>query len=247
VIAVFGLRRWNPWHRVAFFLFLVLAKYVLWSWGMSGHIRAILFGAGIILWEFVEQGIPRFLNRWTEYVVAVAFVVNMLAIGLIGAKHGETILVLSKVPHFYTPSLFVSLLLFTLYATFFNGFLSRAFSWDYLRWMGNISYSYYLIHGLALQGVKLVVNHFFPPAEYSALFDVFLLVVCISFTVLCGALVFLFVEKPLSWTTRGHDPLDRLSHHGVPSAAELHTTSIDGRVEEPDGTPAAMHHFSTPA
>jgi peptidoglycan/LPS O-acetylase OafA/YrhL len=166
---------------------------------MFGHIRLILFAAGIILWELVDHGVPRFLTAWTEYVVAAAFVVNILAIGLAGAKQGGTIIVLSKVSHFYSPSLFVSLLLFSLYAMFFNGFLNRVFSWDYLRWMGNISYAYYLSHGLTLHGVRLVVNRLFPPAPRPALFDLFLLLLCASSTIFCGALLFVVVEKPLSW------------------------------------------------
>ncbi len=147
-------------------------------------------------------------------MVAAVFVASILAIGLSGAQQGQTVLILSKVPHFYAPLLFVSLSLFSLYAMFFDGFLARIFSWDYLRWMGNISYSYYLIHGLALQGLRLVVNRWFPKFSHLPLFDVLLLVVCISFTIFCGALLFVVVEKPLSWpkkakTLQGQDHLRR--------------------------------------
>jgi exopolysaccharide production protein ExoZ len=206
VIAIFRLRSWMAWQRVAFFILLAIVECVLWLLGMSGHIRLILFASGIILWELVDEGVPRILSAWLEYVVTATFILSILAIGLSGAKQGETVLVLSKVPHFYAPLLFVSLPLFSLYAMFFDGFLGRIFSWDCLRWMGNISYSYYLIHGLALHGVRLVVNHFFPPAPRSALFDVLLLVVCVSFTILCASLLFVVVEKPLSWpkTTRNY-------------------------------------------
>jgi exopolysaccharide production protein ExoZ len=199
VFAVFALRRWTVWWRVAFFVLLAIAECILSSLGMSGHSELILFAAGIILWELVDQDAAQILNAWTEYIAAAAFLTSILAIGLVGAKHGEIAVALSKVPHFYAPLLFVSLPLFSLYAIFFDGFLARVFSWDYLRWMGNISYSYYLIHGLALQGVRLVVNRIFPPAPRLALFDVLLFVLCISFTIFCGALLFVVVEKPLSW------------------------------------------------
>jgi len=199
VVTVFALRRWTAWWRIAFFILLAIAECIL-SWlRISGHVRLILFASGIILWELVDQGAPHILNAWTEYVVAAAFIMSILAIGLNGAKLGETVLVLSKVPHFYAPLLFVSLPLFCLYAMFYDGFLNRIFSWDYLRWMGNISYSFYLIHGLVLHGVRLIVNRFFPPTPRLALFDALLLVVCVSSTIFCGALLFIVVEKPLSW------------------------------------------------
>lgn len=209
VISVLGLRRWIAWQRVAFFALLAIAEFVLCSLGMSSHIRLTLFAAGIILWELVDNGVPRILNTGTEYVVTVTFIVSILAIGMVGTKHGETVLVLSKVPNFYAPLLFVSLPLFSLHVMFFDGFLNRIFSWDYLRWMGNISYSYYLIHGLALQGLRLVVNRLFPPSPHLALFDVLLLVACLSFTIFCGAVLFILVEKPLSWPKIARNPRGR--------------------------------------
>jgi peptidoglycan/LPS O-acetylase OafA/YrhL len=178
---------------------LVIVECILSSLGIAGHSELILFVAGIILWELVDQGAPRILNAWTEYIVAAVFLMNILAIGLVGATHGEIAVGLSKARHFYAPLLLLSLPSFSLYAMFFNGFLARIFSWSYLRWVGNMSYSYYLIHGLALNGVQLVVNHFFPPAPRLVVFDVLLFVLCISFTIFCGALLFVFVEKPLSW------------------------------------------------
>jgi exopolysaccharide production protein ExoZ len=74
----------------------------------------------------------------------------------------------------------------------------RFFSWVYLRWMGNISYSYYLTHGLALHGMKLLINWRFPPEPRSIVFDLLLLVSCLLFATLCAAMFYLTVEKPLS-------------------------------------------------
>jgi len=200
LVAALGLRRWSSWQRIAFFLFLPLAYCVLWSLGLVGEIRLILFAAGIVLWELVDRQVPRRLSSSMEYFVAGAFLINLLAIGLNGAQHGETEIILSRVPNFYASSLFLTLIPFCMYAMFFDGFLKRLFSWDYLRWLGNISYSYYLIHGLALHGARLLVNRLFPPAPSSGLFDLLLLGGCVSFSIFCAAIVYLFVEKPLSWS-----------------------------------------------
>ena len=108
---------------------------------------------------------------------------------------------------------------------FFNGFLNRLFSWDYLRWMGNISYSYYLIHALAIQGLPLVVNRMYPPAPHSLFFQITLLAVCMAFSIICGAVVYLFVEKPLSWPNK-----KPRSNTGVPLRQELPQTEAVSRL-----------------
>jgi len=200
LVAVLDLRRWSNRQRIVFFLLLPLAYTALWLLGLTGNIRLILFAAGIVLWELVDQDVPRHLPSWLEYVVAVAFLANLLAVGMAGVKLGPTSLILSSVPHYYAPSLFITLLPFCLYAMFFGGFLNRVFSWDYLRWLGNISYSYYLIHGLVLHGVRLMVNRLFLLVPRSAFFDVVLFATCMLLTILSAAVLYLLVEKPLSWS-----------------------------------------------
>ena len=200
LVAALDLRHWSSRQRIVFFLVLPLAYTTLWLLGFTGNIRLILFAAGIVLWELVDQEVPRHLPSWLEYVVVFAFLVNLLAVGMAGAKRGETSLILSNVPHYYAPSLFVTLLPFCLYAMFFSGFLIRIFSWDYLRWIGNISYSYYLIHGLILHGVRLVMNRLFLRTPRSAFFDVVLFAMCMLLTILGAAVLYLLVERPLSWS-----------------------------------------------
>jgi len=222
LVGVLGLRRWSSWQRVGFFLFLPAAYCVLWSLGLVGEIRLILFAAGIVLWELVDRQVSRRLSSWMEYFVTGAFLINLLAIGLNGAQHGETDVILSRVPHFYAPSLFLTLVPFCLYAMFFNGFLQRLFSWDYLRWLGNISYSYYLIHGLALHGVKLLVNRMFPSTPGSGLFDLLLLGGSLSFSIFCAAILYLFVEKPLSWSKTARSRACKVrSDHTAPAEVGL--------------------------
>ena len=224
LVAVVGMRRWSRAGRVTFFL-LLPAVYCL-PFLHRADARLMLFAAGILLWETVDAGVPQYLTSSGEYVVAAAFVINILIIGLVGARLGNTGVVLTQVPHFYAPSLFVTLLFFCLYAMFFKGFLARIFSWDYIRWMGNISYSYYLIHGLALHAVKVVLNRALPPSPRSALFDFMLLAVCLAFSIVCAALLFLWVEKPLSWSVPAKKPLPEVR----PVAEPLQPERVTGTV-----------------
>ena len=70
-----------------------------------------------------------------------------------------------------------------------------ALSWRYLRWFGNMSYSYYLVHGFVVLFCLHALFRVF--GSNDGLFWVFLVPV-FAFTICGGALLFLFVEKPYS-------------------------------------------------
>ena len=200
VISGLGLRRWRSWQRIMFFLLFALTVCLLRGWIIPGHQRLVLFASGMVLWERVNFHRLRFrLRGWGEFATIVAFGLNLLVIGWVGARNGETGLVLSRVASLYVPSLFVTVFFLSLYSFFYDGVLKALFSWDYLRWIGNISYSYYLIHGLTLHGVRLAVAFFFPQSPRSAVFVLALLVTCIAATLFAAAVLFLAVEKPLSF------------------------------------------------
>src|ERR1035441_7872837 len=84
------------------------------------------------------------------------------------------------------------------YCFAFDGRLKRFFSWTPLRYLGNISYSYYLIHGVTLQGVALawawLASHGVPAAS------LFVVGVPVGFaaTWVTSTLLFVMVEKPYS-------------------------------------------------
>ena len=67
-----------------------------------------------------------------------------------------------------------------------------------MRWLGNMSYSFYLLHGLALKGALLVATPFLPVSAQGPGFFVALLVPAFAIAVLASAVLFLVVERPLS-------------------------------------------------
>ena len=163
------LRRWTSWQRIALFLVLAAVQVYFTAIGVADHVRLIMFMSGIILWELVKNyGLSRHLKSWGEYLVIAAFVLNLFWIGMSHVNTAAAALVLKHVPGLYAPSLFVTVFGLCAYAFFFNGVLAKVFSWDYLRWAGNMSYSYYLAHPLALHTTRLIVNAVFPPAPRSA-------------------------------------------------------------------------------
>ena len=82
-----------------------------------------------------------------------------------------------------------------------EGWLGRAFSVAPVRWLGNASYSYYLIHGLALKAAFMVLAWVLPPtaAPGDWLFWA-LLLPFFAATLVPAAALFLWVEKRWSLT-----------------------------------------------
>ena len=76
--------------------------------------------------------------------------------------------------------------------------LGRAFSWTPVRWLGNMSYSYYLLHGLTLQAAFLALGSLLPRVEQGFLFFLALLPLMFAVTLIPSAILFLAVEQPLS-------------------------------------------------
>jgi exopolysaccharide production protein ExoZ len=70
-------------------------------------------------------------------------------------------------------------------------------TWLPLRWLGNMSYSYYLIHGLALKASFMVLSMFLPPGQVPQAAAT-LLMPAFLITLLPSVLLFLWVERPWS-------------------------------------------------
>ncbi len=76
--------------------------------------------------------------------------------------------------------------------------LPRAFSWTPLRWLGNMSYSYYLLHGLALKAGFLALAIILPVADHGSWVFWALLPTMFALTLFPTAVLFLAVERPYS-------------------------------------------------
>ena len=79
-----------------------------------------------------------------------------------------------------------------------SNWLGQAFCWTPLRWLGNISYSYYLIHGLALKGAFLALALLHPPQAHGLAFFLLLMPLMLALTLPPAIALFLLVEKPCS-------------------------------------------------
>jgi exopolysaccharide production protein ExoZ len=188
IIGALGLRDRRPRWRVSFFL-VVSGLVATYCAANGGHIRLIMFISGVLLFEAMNCG-----DRIRRPSSAVGMAA--LVMGLLGT--------LLPLDGFFGYATKISIL----FAAFFllclaclrnpSGWLAASFSWAPLRWLGNMSYSYYLLHGLSLKASFLVLAKLLPGAPFGSWFFWALLPAMFALTLLPTAGLFLLVERPFS-------------------------------------------------
>jgi peptidoglycan/LPS O-acetylase OafA/YrhL len=187
IITLFRLRERSAAWRIYFFL--VFAAMIIWYCAIyGGHPRLIMFISGIMLHEALESHSFPFLGSWSGFT---ALVLGMSALLIpVNGDGGET---------FKICILFASF--FVLCFVCFNdytSFLSKIFSWAPLRWLGNMSYSYYLFHGLTLKIAFFGLAIILPPDHHKEWLFGVLLPMMFALTLLTSSILFLVIERPFS-------------------------------------------------
>lgn len=186
LIALLGLRRRSPAFRCTFFIVLTCA-FTAYCAVYDGPVRLIMFVAGVLLHEVMASRIASPSSR----VGVIALVTGILS---------------TLIPSWNAPTVFVSfaiqfvaflVLCFTCFRSPTSS-LSRVFSWTPLRWLGNMSYSYYLIHGLALKAGFLVLSIVLAGSMFDAWFFWVTMPFMFVLTLLPSAALFMLVERPIS-------------------------------------------------
>jgi len=192
VIVLFKLRQRSSAWRVWFFS-AAAAGTVIYCAAYGGHVRLIMFISGVLLHEAHES---RRIPSQSGFVGLLALTIGLLSTLLpMPGSAGSAIKV---------GILFCSFFLLCL-ACFRDSSapLPRAFSWTPLRWLGNMSYSYYLLHGLTLKAAFLVLSVILPKsANYGDLIFWGLLPVMFALTLIPSAVLFLAIERPFSLAPR---------------------------------------------
>jgi exopolysaccharide production protein ExoZ len=212
IVTIARMRTWKRAGRVAFFIGVWLC-YLLYSFSVSrSHVRLLMFIAGILLYEAMDSvWLKDKLKRKGELFAIFTFIASLAFVylydahpRLLGWLPGFTAGKndLPGIGSFQGPYkvivLSISCVMLSFYSFEFDGLLKAFFSWNPLRCLGNMSYSYYLIHGLALHAVAIIA-HSFVPEDHASL-PLFLLALPLGFaiTLLASSCLFLLVEKPFS-------------------------------------------------
>lgn len=191
VIALLRLRDWSTIGRVSFFS-AVAAVTAAFCAVYGGHVRLIMFVSGILLHEAINS---RSVPTPHSFLGLLALAFGLLATLL--PTEGASGFALK------VSILFASFFVLCL-ACFRDPFawLPSAFSWTPLRWLGNMSYSYYLLHGLFLKAAFLALAVVLPIANYGSWFFWALLPVMFALTLIPTSVLFLAVERPFSLAPR---------------------------------------------
>lgn len=208
VIALFHLRERSPLWRTALFISIAVV-FVIFTALNGGPVRLIMFIAGIVLHEA--------LNHSNLRASSAAGLIALLA-GLL-----STLIPLPDPLGTAVRNCILFVAFFTLCLACFrtpHAWLPRAFTWTPLRWLGNMSYSYYLLHGLTLNGAFLALSKVLTPnGEQAALFWI-LLPPMFALTLLPSAALFLLIERPFSLAPR--------KSRGAPKVAQAASASESG-------------------
>lgn len=184
LIAFGGLHRRSAAWRVRFFIgltLLALAGFAL----LGGPVRLVMFLAGVLLFDVLPRArAPGSAIGWAMLLLSLLAMLLPLS-GAVGQALQTGLLCIG----FFG-------LCFACFAQPRQS-IGLAFCWWPLRWLGNMSYSYYLVHGLSLKALFLVVAKLWPPGTAPWLGG-WLVVPAFAFTLLPSALLFLLVERPFS-------------------------------------------------
>jgi len=213
ILLVTQLRRWNRTGRVLFSAGIWIS-YISYAFTVPhSQVRLLMFVSGILLYEIVDSGwLENRLTAKGELIAILAFVVSLFLIYLVDAKPawfsllpgfsaGRTILpgIITYQGPYKVILLSVTAPIFILFSIQYGGALRSIFTWNPMRYLGNMSYSYYLIHGLALQAVTMGANLLFPNTHRSLPLFFALFPLGFIATWMVSTILFLFVEKPLSF------------------------------------------------
>lgn len=181
---VFNQWRWSSVGRITFWSclsFLGFLLHELWQ----DHIRLLMFVTGILLFEIYEVRNLRVKARGEIFFIAALSISGLSIVYYIDSV-------------FLTFSVFAFFLLFCLCA--FNP-VNPTYAWlvvKPLRWFGNMSYSYYLLHGLILKFAFFVLEQVVSESYASELLFYWFWLPCFVLTIAGSFALFLVVERPYS-------------------------------------------------
>ncbi len=185
VVFPLKLKSWKTEIRIWFWILISVISLIVYILLGGGPIRLLMFIAGILLFEVFSKKQYTLSKGGTRFL--------LIALTIFGFRSIFEFSYLVSII-----SVFVLFLLLCLCA--FNQ-KSKAYKWltyTPLRWLGNMSYSYYLIHGLTLKFCSLLLGVILPSGFNSASLYYWLWVPLFALTLLVSFILFLVVERPLS-------------------------------------------------
>jgi len=185
LIASLSMRSWKMKYRIIFFILITLCCFYYFSEN-SGPIRLVMFISGILLYETIENEIIKNMPP-VGLLALVLAIVSVIVLVALGYNDWWRYLFL-----------YVLFYIFCLECFLLSGFTTQLFLTDPLRWLGNMSYSYYLLHGLTLKFIFMMLEIIHPSQGNEVLILWMLLPPFFLLTLIPSAVLFIYIEKPYS-------------------------------------------------
>jgi peptidoglycan/LPS O-acetylase OafA/YrhL len=197
LVVAFRLRGWNPSARLGFLVAVsALVLLIDRRWSVS-HMQMLYFVMGMVVFEMSEARSDFFgRSPFSSLAFTGALVLVLHLIGS-GALVGWTRFVI-------TLPVYGGFLLSALRE---NNPVARMLSLPAVRWLGAISYSYYLMHGLTLKGVEYALRSVVAPVAVTTTLYWIGLVLAFLLTCVSSAALFLLVEQRFSLRRPAADPV----------------------------------------
>lgn len=205
---------WKGRPRVIFFA-SVGVGYLVYSFTVStSHVRLLMFISGIMLYEMISSETCKGILKkgMGDALAATAFASSLILVYALDTDKWLTFLprtgntVLPGITSYEGPYKVIVLTLscfpFVLFCIAGQGFLARLFSWAPMRYLGNMSYSFYLLHGATLNALVLFLHLFFTPDGNSPILFCILLPIAFAVSWLTSTVLFTLIEKPISLGAR---------------------------------------------
>ena len=187
IIGVFVLRRRTPAQRIVFFLSVAIIGAVYCGLN-GGPVRLLMFIAGILLYEVISN---KLIPAPTSGLAIAALTAGLLCL----------LLPIQGAPGYTTKTVVLFACFFVLCLTCFTApqaRITKAFTWAPVRWLGNMSYSYYLLHGLTLKAIFMVMHSLIHSPDNGFALTVAVMPAAFAITLLSSAALFIFIERPFS-------------------------------------------------
>ncbi len=185
LISLLKLRSWDWEKRTILFISASILLFVYFSI-YGGHIRLLMFVSGILLFEIIQ-------NKKISNIPPIGLPALVIAIA--------SVILLNEFDAngwWKYALLFVLFFIFCLDCFSSNGVASKVFKYSPMRWLGNMSYSYYLIHGLALKLVFMIIPVILPATHTNDWLFWVALPISFALTLIPAAMLFIYIEKPFS-------------------------------------------------
>ena len=227
LVRVFRMSSWGRTHRTLFWALIICGylafaasnpiRFPHYQFQDGSFVRFTLFLAGMILEEVLhaERGL-RFLSPLMQRLLLLLAISALCGL-IVSELHTVQTLAHHSLHHAVLRAVLVLIMYSVLSCLTLQprGILATFFSHHSLRWTGNISYSFYLIHGFVLNVVAVAVAHVSWAKHHPATAAPILLILALLSTFVTATVLFLLVEKPLSLSA----PKPRTMPHSEPLVA----------------------------